>query len=230
MSSGTSLKALAERIDALNLRERALIFTGVLGVLLVLAMNYVFPPLQAQQKQLESQLKTQREQTRMIYAELEGLARASQRDADADNRARIAELNTKLQALGGQSAGSQAVVSPRQMIRLVREVLQRNQALQLVRLENLPPQPLTATGAPTPVPVAADTPPAVAAGNNIYRHGLRIQVRGSYRDIARYVEALESLSWRVYWGEASLKTLAYPVSELTLVLYTLSPNQEWLST
>lgn len=228
MSSGTSLKALAERIDALNLRERALIFTGVLGVLLVLAMNYVFPPLQAQQKQLESQLKTQREQTRMVHAELEGLARASQRDADADNRARIAELNAKLQALGGQSAESQAVVSPRQMIRLVREVLQRNQALQLVRLENLPPQPLTATG--VPVPVATDKSAVAAPDNDIYRHGLRIQVRGSYRDIARYIAALESLPWRVYWGEASLKTLTYPVSELTLVLYTLSSNQEWLST
>lgn len=225
MSLDASLKSLAERIDALQLRERALIFTGVLGVMLLLAMNYLFPPLQAQQKQLELEVKTKREQTRMIYAEMEGLARVAQRDPDADSRARLAELNAKLQALGGATNAPSQVVSPREMMRLVREVLQRNQTLQLIQLENLPSEPL----APAPA-TAEGEKPTVAASGGIYRHGLRIQVRGQYRDIARYLQALEALPWRVYWGEASLRTQAYPISELTLVLYTLSPNQEWLST
>lgn len=224
MTTPVSLKTLGERIDALNLRERALIFTGVLGVLLLLAITYVFPPLHVQQKQLEQQLKTKREQTRLVHAEIEGLAQASRRDTDADNRARIAELGTKLRTLDGPGSGSNEVVTPREMIRLVREVLSRNQTLQLTRLENLPPEPLTAASAGQP---GGTSPPGAGA---IYRHGLSIKVRGQYRDIARYVQALESLPWRVYWGEVSLKTEAYPDSELTLVLYTLSPHQEWLAT
>ena len=223
-----SLKAFGERIDALNLRERALVFAGVLGVLLVLATNFLFPSLQAEQKRLESELKVKREQTRALYAQIEGMAKTAQRDTEAETRARIAELKTKLRAIEGPAApGAQQLVTPREMVRLVREVLARNQALRLVRLENLPATAMVQTA-------AAATPGAVASldaiGGQIYRHGLRIKVRGSYRDIARYVQVLESLPWRVFWGEMQLETQRYPVSELTLVVYTLSPNPEWIGT
>lgn len=217
-----SLKSLGDRIDALNLRERALVFAGVLGVLLVFATNYLFPSLQSQQKQLESELKVKRDQARVLYAQTEGLAKTAQRDTEAEQRARIAELKAKLHGLEGPAApGAQQVVTPRETVRLVRELLTRNRSLQLVRLENLPATAL--------VPAAGADAPAPAAGQ-IYRHGLRVQVRGQYRDIARYLQALEALPWRVYWGEVHLETQVYPHSELTVVIYTLSPNSEWIGT
>ncbi len=222
-----TLKTFGERIDALNLRERALVFAGVLGVLLVLAINFLFPSLQAEQKRLESELKVKREQTRVLYAQMEGMAKTAQRDTEAEARARIAELKTKLRAIEGPAApGAQQLVTPREMVRLVREVLARNQALQLVRLENLPATAMVQTAAAAPGAAAS----LDAIGGQIYRHGLRIKVRGSYRDIARYVQVLESLPWRVFWGEMQLETQRYPVSELTLVLYTLSPSPEWIGT
>lgn len=222
-----SLKAFGERIDALNLRERALVFAGVLGVLLVLAINFLFPSLQVEQKKLESELKVKREQTRLLYAQLEGMVTTAQRDTEAETRARIAELKAKLRAIEGPAApGAQQLVTPREMVRLVREVLARNQALRLVRLENLPATALVETTATTPGAAAS----LDAIGGQIYRHGLRIKVRGSYRDIARYVQVLESLPWRVFWGEMHLETQRYPVSELTLVVYTLSPDPEWIGT
>lgn len=219
-----SFKVVGERIDAMSLRERALVFAGILGLLLVFAINYLFPPLQAQQKQLQSELKVKRDQIQLLYAQMEGTARSMQRDTEADQRARIADLKQKLLAIEGPTApGAQQLVTPREMVRLVRELLTRNQALQLVRLENLPATVLTAPG----LDAAVVNPTSTAAGQ-IYRHGLKIKVRGSYRDIARYVSALESLQWRVFWGDISLETRAYPMSELTLVLYTLSPNAEWI--
>lgn len=229
MKQTAALEALrnwGERIDALNLRERALVFAGVLGVLLLLAINYVFPPLQAEQKRLDVDLKTKRDQTRLLYAQMEGAAHATQRNADADNRAHITELKAKLRSIEGDSApGAQQLISPREMVRLVRDLLARNQALALVRLENLPATALADPAAAPNIPAAA-----VPAAGQIYRHGLRIQVRGRYRDIARYVQAIEALPWRVFWGEVSLETKTYPMSELTLVLYTLSPNPEWIGT
>lgn len=221
------VKAFGERIDALNLRERALVFAGMLGVLLVFATNFLFPSLQAEQKRLEGELKVKREQTRALYAQMEGVAKTAQRDPEAEARARIAELKAKLRAVEGPAApGAQQLVTPREMVRLVREVLARNQALRLVRLENLPATAMVQSVAATPGEAAS----LDAIGGQIYRHGLRIQVRGSYRDIARYVQALESLPWRVFWGEMRFETQRYPVSELTLVVYTLSPNPEWIGT
>lgn len=218
--SFTALKPLGDRIDALSLRERALLFAGVLGVLLVFATNYLFPSLQSQQKQLESELKLKRDQARVLYVQMEELAKTMQRDTEAEQRARIAELKVKLRDLEGPAApGTQQIVTPRETVRLVRELLTRNRALQLVRLENLP--------ATTLVPAAGADAPAPTT-RQIYRHGLRVQVRGQYRDIARYLQALEALPWRVYWGEVHLETQTYPHSELTVVIYTLSPNPEWI--
>jgi MSHA biogenesis protein MshJ len=44
----------------------------------------------------------------------------------------------------------------------------------------------------------------------------------------RYLQALEGLDWQVLWDEVHLEAEAYPVSRLTVVIYTLSTEQVWL--
>jgi len=62
----------------------------------------------------------------------------------------------------------------------------------------------------------------------MYKHGLRIQLSGQYPDILRYLGALEALPWKVFWGEVQLQTEKYPVSRVTLVIYTLSLDEAWI--
>lgn len=224
------LKTAAARIDALSLRERALLFAVVLGILLFVALQLVFPPLAAQQKRLEGELKTKREQVRLVYAQTEQLASERGRDRDALNRARIAELKASLKAAdGGSGARSRGFVSPREMAPLVRQVLGRHGGLEVVRVENLapvafgesPPEKAGAAAARPAAERAAGRPP-------VYKHGLRVEVKGGFADLVRYLQALEGLEWGVLWGEVRLETEAYPVSRLTVVIYTLSTEQAWL--
>ncbi|BAU47018.1 MSHA biogenesis protein MshJ [Sulfurifustis variabilis] len=222
-----------ERVDGLELRERALMFTAVLGVLFVLAANALFPGLQKEQKRLEGELQAKREQTRVLNAEVEKAAAAYAEDADARNRARIAELQARLRALDTTAAQqARSLVSPREMPRLVRQVLTRNRALQLVELVNLPPEPLLEPSKTAVVaPAGADarpTPVARTAAPVLYRHGMRVRVKGRYPELASYLHALESLPWKVFWGEVGLRAENYPLSELTLVIYTLGPEEAWI--
>ncbi|MCK7577902.1 MAG: hypothetical protein MZV65_20440 [Chromatiales bacterium] len=62
----------------------------------------------------------------------------------------------------------------------------------------------------------------------VYRHGLRLQVKGRYPDIVRYLHTLENLSWRVMWGEVSLEATNFPATHATLTIYTLSLDQGWI--
>jgi MSHA biogenesis protein MshJ len=207
------------------------VFLALLGALLFVSLQVVLPPLAAQQKRSEAELMAKREQIRSVYAQTEQLAAERGRDRDAANRERIAELKEQLTvADGGTGALTRGFVSPREMAALVEQVLKRNRALELVSIENLPP---TALGEPAaePARTAGTAKPAgeaAAGGPVVYRHGLRVEVKGEYANLVRYLQALETLDWKVLWDQARLEAEAYPVSRLTVVIYTLSTEQVWL--
>lgn len=228
-----TVQRFLDRIDALTLRERALLFIGALVALYLIAANLVFASLLREQSRLDRELTATREQTRTLQAQIEKLVAERGRDPNETNRARLAELRQQLHEREGELAGAMhGVVSPREMASMVEQILQRDRALTVVSVENLPPVPLVenvpaAAGAPQPgtTPAAGGKP---AAANGMYKHGLRIQLEGSYPDILRYLGELERLPWKVFWGEVELKTLKYPVSRVTLVLYTLSLDEAWI--
>ena len=62
----------------------------------------------------------------------------------------------------------------------------------------------------------------------VYKHGMRVELRGGYMDILRYLKSLEALPWKVFWGQAVLKTEKYPDSRLDLLIYTLSTHEGWI--
>jgi MSHA biogenesis protein MshJ len=64
---------------------------------------------------------------------------------------------------------------------------------------------------------------------NIWRHGLEVRVAGSYADLLAYVVELERAPQRLLWGGMALKVTVWPTSELTLTVYTLSRERDWLA-
>lgn len=216
------LRILAERVDALSLRERALTFIAVMVVLYLAAMNVVFGPLRAEQARLDVDVKSKREQTRAADRQVEALVGGGAKDANAENRARVDALRRQLAELDARTEAMTAgVVSPREMARLVEQMLTRNRGLELVKLENLPALPVGEES-------ASKATPAGPTDVVVYRHGMRVELRGRYFEIVEYLKALEALPWKVFWGEVSLSTETYPVSKVSLVIYTLSRHPGWI--
>jgi MSHA biogenesis protein MshJ len=67
-----------------------------------------------------------------------------------------------------------------------------------------------------------------AAQATVYQHGMRIEVRGQYLDMVRYLQALERLPVKVLWGRVRLESDDYPASTLSLLIYTLSLDKAWI--
>jgi MSHA biogenesis protein MshJ len=76
--------------------------------------------------------------------------------------------------------------------------------------------------------VSPGTAVAPKPGSLLYRHGVEITVRGNYLDMIDYMTALESLPTQLFWGGAKLEVEDYPISRLTLTMYTLSLDPKWL--
>jgi MSHA biogenesis protein MshJ len=215
-----AVQRFGARIDAMTLRERAILFALVLGGLFLLADQVLFPSLSRQQKQLEKQIGEQLAQLNTINDQINRIVTDSTQDPDAVLRTRLEGLQKQFAELDLAAADiTRGLVSPREMTRLVHAMLRENRALELVSAVNLPPEA---------IPLQAGDKPAAGNVPSAYRHGLRIAVKGRYPDIVRYLRSLEKLTWRVMWGEVQLDSEHYPVSRVTVTLYTLSLDKAWI--
>jgi MSHA biogenesis protein MshJ len=46
--------------------------------------------------------------------------------------------------------------------------------------------------------------------------------------MVNYMDALESMPTQLFWGRAQLEVDEYPTARLTLTLYTLSLDKQWM--
>ncbi|WP_435627486.1 agglutinin biogenesis protein [Candidatus Ferrigenium straubiae] len=217
------------KIDGMSLRERAMIFLAAAFVVAALANTMLLDPLQARQKTLSAQVVQQQEKTKELQAQLQVVLQARRDDEHSPLRVRLAQLKRQLQEQEGYlQSRRDRLVEPDKMAGLLEQVLNKNDKLQLIELKTLPASPLVEKSQ-TP---AAESPAGQKQPNaqkQIFKHGMRITVRGGYMDMLRYLTALEKMPAQMFWGEISLNVDKYPEAVLTLTLYTLSLDKTWLT-
>jgi MSHA biogenesis protein MshJ len=218
------VKQWAERIDARTLRERLLIFAMAALVLVTLVTTLALDPAQARRKLLQQQLTEQQARIAASQAQIQALVAARSTDPDAANRARLAALKDRIAASDAKLASfQQGLVSSDRMAAVLHDLLSRNRALKLVSLRTLPVRTLMDEVAKPAATAKVDDPKGA-----IYKHGVEVTVEGSYGDLLAYTAELEAMPWQVFWGGANLSVQTYPVSRLTLTLYTMSLDKAWL--
>jgi MSHA biogenesis protein MshJ len=261
------LLQLAARIDALSLREQALVFAAAVVVLAFGGYHMALAPIYREQEALLEQILQQRNNMMAIDTEIAAKVTAYQLDPDAAERARLEAVAQEAATIGDALLAMQnGLVPPERMAPLVDAILRANGRLQLVSMRTLPVETISgrAAGAPrepgdpavaanvatnvasnvaaNPVAAAAAAAgvtlpagPAAAApvdagklADLLYRHGVEVTVRGNYLDMVDYMSALEAMPTRLFWGKAQLEVEEYPASRLTLTLYTLSLDRNWM--
>lgn len=214
----------SERIDAMGLRERALVFFAAALVLLI-AFNWLaIGPTQERQRQVARQLAQKQADMRLLHEQTQKLLGTRTQDPNAAKRERLAALKQRLAAIDADLAERQrGLVPPERIPGLLEEMLRRDRRLELVALRSLPAVALGADKEAT-----GDAAAAARAGLRIYRHGVEVTVRGGYFELLRYVTELERLPLRMFWHEIDLAATDYPTITMKLTVYTLSLERAWL--
>lgn len=225
------LRKLIDRIDELSLRERALVFVGVLAVMYIGTMQLVIQPLTDQRVRLDNELKAKRAQIQTVEGQIQAMLGGDVISADVTKRARLESLREQLKALDADmSRTTSGLVTPKDMGRLVERFLAGKRGLRVVKVESLPPEPLLQESVKAAVAAVLNSAVGSSAPDPlIYKHGMRIELRGSYLDMLGYLKGLEELPWKVFWGKVTMKSEQYPVSRMTLVIYTLSTREGWIA-
>jgi MSHA biogenesis protein MshJ len=219
---------LSGKVDNLSLRERAIIFIAAAFLLVTLINTIFLDPLLAQQKKISLQVIQQQEKMKELQADLAALVQAKNSDAHSPIREQITKLQLLLNEGESYLKGRRdKLVPPEKMGELLKNVLSKEERLQMVSLETLPATPLIEISPVKQEGVAIISKPTNTE-RQIYKHGVKMTVRGSYADILQYLTSLEKLPTQMFWGAAKMSVSRYPTVELTLTLYTLSLDSTWL--
>lgn len=222
----------ADKIDAMPVRERAMVFVAVLAVALYMTHALFIAAPVTQKNALLAKMALQQKELQLLQQRIQALEQG-RTNPDAANLARRESIRRQIAEIDDNLKGIQLGLVPAQNMKaLLQEMLARNPRLQLVAMRTLPATPLLEkrnkaekdTAAPASVPPDSNA----ARENNVFKHGVQITVEGSYVDLHDYVARLEKLSWQMFWSRASLTAEAYPRVTLTVTIYTLSLDKAWL--
>jgi MSHA biogenesis protein MshJ len=215
------LQRYADRLDAMSLRERVLIFLAVAVVIVGIADSALFEPILRRQKANSQRIQQQEDEIRTMQTQVQAYAQARTGDSVNAKRQRLEKRRVELAALDRElAAGQSELVPPERMAKMLSEIVKRNPDVELISLRSLAATGLTQSLAPIPG--------SAPSGLALYRHGIEIAVSGSYLKMLNYVGQLERLPAKIVWGNMELQAGAYPVVTLKITLYTFSPDKTWL--
>lgn len=217
---------LTNKIDSMSLRERALIFAAVAFVLVALIKSLFLDPLLAEQKKLSGKIAEQQATMTELQAKVDASLQAKSEVEKSPLHHRLEEAKQQL-AEGDAYMQSRRdrLVEPEKMPALLEQVLNQDGRLQLVNLQTMPVTPLIEK---VVVAHAGDSNAPAVLDKQVYKHGVKLTVRGRYLDLLQYLAEIERMPTQMFWGKAEMKVEQYPDVVLTLTIYTLSLDKTWL--
>lgn len=226
------LNMVATKIDSLSLRERAIVFVGIIIVIFSIWDSMLMTPLENEQKSLIAKLQTKNAERFVLLNRFQKLTNSNKEDPNASNVVRLKTLRSHLidvQANLESSTGS--LVSPEDMPKLLETVLHKTVGLTLLNLKSLGVTPIVQKEASETTTTEANNSEQKLTADNIdnaYRHGLRIEISGDYLTTLNYLRSLEKLEWGFFWDNFNLTVNEYPEANVAIEIFTLSLNKEWI--
>lgn len=230
------LKKIAEKIDSLSLRERAMVFIGIVAIIFTIWDSSLMKPLETEQRKLIAELNKKNAERFALNTQLQKMLITNKEDPNAESLQKLKVLRSKLINVQAElESSTDSLVSPKDMPKILETVLHRTGGLTLVSLKSLGVKPLVTQAAAGEATVENEKEPTDAdkkltADNidNAYRHGLRIEFQGDYLTTLNYLKSLEELEWGFFWDKFQLTVGEYPDANASIEIFTLSLKQEWI--
>lgn len=224
------LVKLSASFSALSQRERAIILLALFLLPIYLFVELAFLPAQKEQHRLTNQHQAAQQEVGSLQQQLLELEHALNNDPDQGKRDQIAGFREQIasfdQSLQSNLSG---LVSPQQMAKMLRAMVSQHDGLTLMSLKNQDPYPLVTAvdtvenGADEELTLRAKKAPV------LYRHGIEVQLTGSYLDTLNYLHQLQGLSQRLFWQSVDIEMSdRYPSAHVLLNVYTLSFQEGWI--
>jgi MSHA biogenesis protein MshJ len=241
-------RQLSQRFGVLSRRERGTVAAALMiGGGLLIYMLVLEPPLikvqAANKAAATARIELARQQAQLA------VLKAQNADPDARSKQRLSQARDQRKLLSERLAAFEAgMVPPSRMQAFLEGLLAKNRNLELLELKTLPAEQVGATLGEAKTGTLAQTAQLVrdpgkaltvardaatkadpgASSEGIYQHGVEIRLAGGYNDLVNYLAELEQMPQQVMWSSVRLEVIRYPRNEMTVRVYTLSLDRNWL--
>lgn len=210
--------------QALSMRERVLVTASLLVAVIVVWYLFLAGPLIDASKQARLQHQSLKVAVQKLSQQKATLSMKLQQDPLHDLKQRVVQLNRQLvQSNKLLQQRLQGLIAPQQMASVLESVLQQHHDLKLLKVQSLPAVALVTASKSTNKQATQAKPQT-----QVYRHGLELQLEGSYLATLDYLKALQSLPWNFYWDAVRLEVEKYPKAKITIRVHTLSLTEGWI--
>ena len=210
-------REIEKKFNAMSRRERIMIaVAGVVTISMVL-FSLWFAPYWDKAIVQREQLQRTLQKTGTLTQQIQLVEQALRRDPNEGLEKELLKVQQEIAVTEGQLEElTSDLVPAEKMLPVLQSLLTQAQTVRLIELASIPSEPVMNS-----TEEAAETV-------SMYRHGIELIVAGSYFDIYRFVESIESSPWQFYWHEFDYSVEQYPKAEVRIRLYTLSISQEYI--
>ncbi|MFL0808798.1 MAG: hypothetical protein K6L76_00135 [Agarilytica sp.] len=235
----TKWHSIAEKFDARELRERGII-AGLAMVVVWSLINFtVIIPIEAEDKKLDKRMKSVQKELKNLQTQELVLAQALMNDPNASKKKQIRQLLAKLETLEKDLQElSVGLISAEKLPQALHDVLKNMGTLKLNGMQTQQPSRLHLQTSEEVATETLDEEEKAATqidGDSekeldtervgVFKHSVIVQLEGNYFDVVNYLEALESLPWKIYWQGIDYEVKKFPKAKVTLEVYTLSTEE-----
>ena len=209
----------SDKLDALSLRERGLIFSSILALVGFFWWSLFVQPLMASQTELEAKNTTLMSEVGILELTLQNIQGRINGGVQQEKKYRLNALQQELQDVSKLlEQKTLELIEPEEMFELMQQLIFAESKLKVISIKRKSVKPVfsqeqTEQGQGQP---------------KIYRHVLEMNFEGKYVDGLKYIIRLERLSWKLIWDRTVLKTTEYPVIRAEIEISTLSGHQHWV--
>lgn len=218
-------ESITQKFEALNVREKRLVLGAVLCIFYGIYAALI-EPVSAKLVKINSQVQENDAQRHSLELQLNVLTQKKRNKKESPEQQKINVLNKNIDALSDKiETLKSALINPQSVPDLLSDLLKEDEQLRLVSLKTMP-----AAGLFDDSEAHAHQSHALP----VFKHGVEITIEGRYLDLVRYLEKLEQMPWHILWEKADIEVeknpkTALPLSQLTLVVYSLSLEKNLLT-
>lgn len=227
----------SEKFNKTTPREQYLIIaSGLVAIVFILYSLFIDESIQRIETLNKQVLQTQQSNTNM-QSSIQLLEQALREDPDIALQKELLQYQAKLGGIDEKLLTlTSDLIDPIQMRYALIKLLKLQKGVKLLSFEVLPARSVSDDKVQTAAKNNNKKEEIVTVKVNathtkqlhLYRHSIKIKLKGQYFQLKDYLTQLESLSWKFFWQEFDYQLKAYPLSELEIEIYSLSTSKEFI--
>lgn len=241
-NENNSLEEIKKKYFGFSKTIRSLIISGLLAAVYAVLDMAVIQPLMEEYSEVSRSIEKAKSEGKGFAANLLNLQGVGGIDPSLSDKKQLEVLTVKLNELEHAiDFTTKRFVSPTQMSQFINDVVKKSNTLSLVSMKTtIPTSIIIKTEKKVKVDVASppkrsnrNKPVAekieTIAEDKIFKHNVKFTFYGKYADIANFIQKVEEMEWGVYWQSLELHSEKFPYSTVSIELYTLSLEKNWLT-